>query len=109
MDGLGRGGRGRLPAHHAIPEVSVAVPVRDIRAARFFAAPVGAIHTCVSPANGCAGGRRYCGAPGVRGGLAAIGAFAAALAGEWLGRWLFFVSVVPKNTAAAFSAKSRAA
>jgi len=26
-----------------------------------------------------------------------------ALAGEWLGRWLFFVSVVPKNTAAAFT------
>jgi DMSO reductase iron-sulfur subunit len=43
------------------------------------------------------------------GSVAAIGAFAAALAGEWLGRWLFFVSVVPKNTAAAFSAKSRAA
>ena len=26
-----------------------------------------------------------------------------ALAGEWLGRWLFFVSVVPKNVAAAFT------
>jgi DMSO reductase anchor subunit len=40
---------------------------------------------------------------------AVIGAFAMALAGEWLGRWLFFVSVVPKNTAAAFSARSRTA
>lgn len=38
-----------------------------------------------------------------------IGAFALALAGEWLGRWLFFVTVVPKNMAAAFSPKSRAA
>jgi hypothetical protein len=28
---------------------------------------------------------------------------ALALAGEWLGRWLFFVSVVPKNVAAAFT------
>jgi len=27
-----------------------------------------------------------------------------ALTGEWLGRWLFFVTVVPKNMAAAFSA-----
>jgi DMSO reductase iron-sulfur subunit len=31
-------------------------------------------------------------------------AFAIALAGEWLGRWLFFVTVVPKNMGAAFSA-----
>jgi DMSO reductase anchor subunit len=30
-------------------------------------------------------------------------AFAACLAGEFLGRWLFFVSVVPKNIAAAFT------
>lgn len=29
-------------------------------------------------------------------------AFAIALLGEWLGRWLFFVSVVPKNSPAAF-------
>jgi formate dehydrogenase iron-sulfur subunit len=36
-------------------------------------------------------------------------AFGAALIGEWLGRWLFFVTVVPKNMAAAFSASSRAA
>jgi formate dehydrogenase iron-sulfur subunit len=36
-------------------------------------------------------------------------AFALALAGEWLGRWLFFVSVVPKNMAAAFSAGKAAA
>jgi DMSO reductase anchor subunit len=28
----------------------------------------------------------------------------AALAGEWLGRWLFFVAVVPKNMAAGFLA-----
>ena len=32
-----------------------------------------------------------------------------AIGGEWLGRWLFFVSVVPKNIAAAFTASSRAA
>jgi DMSO reductase anchor subunit len=38
-----------------------------------------------------------------------IGAFALSLAGEWLGRWLFFVSVVPKNMAAAFSAKPSSA
>jgi DMSO reductase iron-sulfur subunit len=36
-------------------------------------------------------------------------AFALALAGEWLGRWLFFVTVVPKNMAAAFSAGKAAA
>jgi DMSO reductase iron-sulfur subunit len=33
-------------------------------------------------------------------------AFAALLAGEFLGRYLFFVSVVPKNIAAAFSARA---
>lgn len=37
------------------------------------------------------------------------GAFAAALAGEMLGRYLFFVSVVPKNIAAAFTGSRRAA
>jgi DMSO reductase iron-sulfur subunit len=37
------------------------------------------------------------------------GAFVAALAGELLGRYLFFVSVVPKNIAAAFSVTRRAA
>jgi DMSO reductase iron-sulfur subunit len=36
-------------------------------------------------------------------------AFALALGGEWLGRWLFFVSVVPKNMAAAFTTARRAA
>jgi hypothetical protein len=37
------------------------------------------------------------------------GAFAGALASELLGRYLFFVSVVPKNTAAAFASGSRRA
>jgi len=36
-------------------------------------------------------------------------AFAAALAGEWLGRYLYFVSVVPKSIAAAFTAGERRA
>ncbi|MDP9113733.1 MAG: dimethyl sulfoxide reductase anchor subunit [Acidobacteriota bacterium] len=36
-------------------------------------------------------------------------AFAMALAGEWLGRYLFFVSVVPKNIAAAFTSGERTA
>jgi formate dehydrogenase iron-sulfur subunit len=36
-------------------------------------------------------------------------ALALALGGEWLGRWLFFVSVVPKNIAAAFTRSGRAA
>jgi DMSO reductase anchor subunit len=36
-------------------------------------------------------------------------AFAAAFSGELLGRYLFFVSVVPKNIAAAFSVSRRAA
>ena len=40
---------------------------------------------------------------------AAAGALLLALAGEWLGRWLFFVSVVGKNMAAPFSAGRRAA
>lgn len=31
------------------------------------------------------------------------------LAGEWLGRWLFFVSVVPKNIAAAFTGAGKEA
>jgi Fe-S-cluster-containing dehydrogenase component/DMSO reductase anchor subunit len=35
--------------------------------------------------------------------------FGIALAGEWLGRYLFFVSVVPKNIAAAFSSGERIA
>jgi DMSO reductase anchor subunit len=36
-------------------------------------------------------------------------AFVAALGGELLGRWLFFVSVVPKNIAAAFTGARRVA
>jgi formate dehydrogenase iron-sulfur subunit len=36
-------------------------------------------------------------------------AFGAALAGEWLGRYLFFVSVVPKSIAAAFTSGERRA
>ena len=36
-------------------------------------------------------------------------AFVAALASEWLGRYLFFVSVVPKNIAAAFTSGERRA
>jgi hypothetical protein len=36
-------------------------------------------------------------------------AFALTLGGEWLGRYLFFVSVVPKNIAAAFTSGERAA
>jgi len=36
-------------------------------------------------------------------------AFAGALAGEWLGRYLFFLSVVPKNIAAAFTSVERRA
>jgi len=40
---------------------------------------------------------------------AAIFTLLLALAGECLGRWLFFVSVVPKNIAAAFTAASRRA
>jgi hypothetical protein len=43
--------------------------------------------------------------PLATGQAAAVGILTLALGGEWLGRWLFFVSVVPKNTAAAFSAK----
>jgi formate dehydrogenase iron-sulfur subunit len=43
-----------------------------------------------------------------RGWIIAI-AFAAAVAGEWLGRYLFFVSVVPKNMAAGFAAVQRRA
>ncbi|MDE3167497.1 MAG: 4Fe-4S ferredoxin, partial [Acidobacteriota bacterium] len=38
-----------------------------------------------------------------------IAAFALALAGEWLGRWLFFVTVVPKNMAAGFTARPKVA
>jgi DMSO reductase anchor subunit len=36
-------------------------------------------------------------------------AFTAVLASEWLGRYLFFVSVVPKNIAAAFTSGERRA
>ncbi len=36
-------------------------------------------------------------------------AFAASLIGEWLGRYLFFVSVVPKNIAAGFASSERKA
>jgi DMSO reductase iron-sulfur subunit len=44
----------------------------------------------------------------LEGKVAAVGAFALALAGELLGRWLFFVSVVPKDMGAAFSAVPKA-
>jgi hypothetical protein len=37
------------------------------------------------------------------GGLAAAGAFILALLSEFLGRYLFFVSVVPKNMAASYN------
>lgn len=40
---------------------------------------------------------------------AAIAAFVIALCSEWLGRWLFFVSVVPKSIAAAFTGAGRKA
>jgi DMSO reductase anchor subunit len=39
----------------------------------------------------------------------ALAAFGLALCGEWLGRYLFFVSVVPKNIAAAFTSGERIA
>jgi DMSO reductase iron-sulfur subunit len=42
-------------------------------------------------------------------GAGAAAALLLALAGEWLGRWLFFVSVVPKNIAAAFTTAGGAA
>jgi len=42
-------------------------------------------------------------------GWAIATAFVAALAGEWLGRYLFFVSVVPKNMAAGFASGERRA
>ncbi len=45
----------------------------------------------------------------LKGQTAVAGAFTLALAGEFLGRWLFFVSVVPKDMGAAFSAGRRAA
>jgi hypothetical protein len=41
--------------------------------------------------------------------LVVAAAFALSLAGEWLGRWLFFVTVVPKNMAAAFSTRPKVA
>jgi len=41
--------------------------------------------------------------------LASISALVLGLASEWMGRWLFFVSVVPKNMAAAFTRSGRAA
>lgn len=40
---------------------------------------------------------------------AVVTVFVVALAGECLGRWLFFVSVVPKNMAAAFTRRERVA
>lgn len=45
---------------------------------------------------------------GTRGWVIAL-AFVLALGGEWLGRFLFFISVVPKNMAAAFTSSERAA
>jgi len=41
--------------------------------------------------------------------LISVAALALALSGEWLGRWLFFVAVVPKNMAAAFSTRAKVA
>jgi len=49
-------------------------------------------------------------APLAGGGPAVLAAaFLLALAGEFLGRWLFFVSVVPKSMAAAFSSRAEVA
>ena len=48
-------------------------------------------------------------AGGIHRRAALVAALVLALAGEWLGRWLFFVSVVPKNVAAAFTAGKEAA
>jgi formate dehydrogenase iron-sulfur subunit len=45
----------------------------------------------------------------VHGPAGALAAFLAALAGEILGRWIFFVSVVPKNVAASFLGAGKAA
>uniref|UniRef100_Q02CM0 4Fe-4S ferredoxin, iron-sulfur binding domain protein n=1 Tax=Solibacter usitatus (strain Ellin6076) TaxID=234267 RepID=Q02CM0_SOLUE len=45
----------------------------------------------------------------LHGSAVAVAAFVLALAGEWSGRWLFFVTVVPKNMAAAFPATARVA
>jgi Fe-S-cluster-containing dehydrogenase component/DMSO reductase anchor subunit len=42
-------------------------------------------------------------------GASAAATLLIALGGEWLGRWLFFVSVVPKSMAAAFTTKRSAA
>lgn len=42
-------------------------------------------------------------------GLVSIAMLIVALTGEWLGRWLFFVSVVPKNMAVSFAAAGRKA
>ena len=43
--------------------------------------------------------------PLVAAGWMIVPAFLVALGGEWLGRYLFFVSVVPKNAAAAFASE----
>ena len=45
----------------------------------------------------------------LHGSAIAVAAFVLALAGEWVGRWLFFVTVVPKNMAAAFPATMKVA
>jgi hypothetical protein len=45
----------------------------------------------------------------VSSGLSAAVVLLAATGGELLGRWLFFVGVVPKNIAAAFTAPGGAA
>ena len=45
--------------------------------------------------------------PLIGGGWKDAAAFGLALCGEWLGRYLFFVSVVPKNIAAAFTSGER--
>jgi formate dehydrogenase iron-sulfur subunit len=41
--------------------------------------------------------------------MAAMATMALAVCGECVGRWLFFIGVVPKNIAAAFTAEGRAA
>jgi DMSO reductase anchor subunit len=47
--------------------------------------------------------------PVVHSALAAMLTMVLAVAGECAGRWLFFVSVVPKNIAAAFASSERSA
>ena len=100
----------RRATHHAVREVSLAFAIGDLRASVFRSIAQRPIASTVCDA-ACAPDRvRDCGPPGSFVGAADGWGLRHRACGRTAGkRYLFFVSVVPKNIAAAFTGTRRAA